>query len=38
MIWAGRIGLVLLWIAAALTAITGYDYLRKSMPYLVEPR
>ena len=38
MIWAGRIGLVLLWIAAALTAITGYDYLRKSMPHLVEPR
>ena len=38
MIWAGRVGLALLWAAAALTAITGYDYLRKSMPHLVEPR
>lgn len=28
------IGLVLIWIAAALTAITGWDYLRKSAPYL----
>ena len=32
--WAGRIGLWLLWIAAALTFITGWDYFRKAMPYL----
>jgi CDP-diacylglycerol--glycerol-3-phosphate 3-phosphatidyltransferase len=36
MIWAGRVGLALLWIAAALTAITGFDYLRKAMPHLRE--
>lgn len=36
MIWTGRIGLILLWIAAALTAITGFDYLRKAMPHLKE--
>ena len=34
--WAGRAGLWLLWLAAALTAITGYDYLRKAMPHLRE--
>ena len=34
MIWTGKIGLWLLWIAAALTLITGYDYFRKSMPHL----
>lgn len=28
------IGLVLIWIAAALTAITGWDYMRKAAPYL----
>ncbi len=27
-------GLVLIWFAAALTAITGWDYFRKAMPYL----
>ena len=32
--WSGQIGLILLWIAAALTAITGVDYFRKSIPYL----
>ena len=32
--WSGRIGLWLLWIAAALTFITGWDYFRKAMPYL----
>jgi phosphatidylglycerophosphate synthase len=26
------IGLALIWIAAALTAITGWDYFRKSLP------
>ncbi len=36
MFWSGRIGLWLLWIAAALTLITGYDYLRKAMPHLKE--
>ncbi|UWR23061.1 CDP-diacylglycerol--glycerol-3-phosphate 3-phosphatidyltransferase [Sulfitobacter sp. S190] len=34
--WTGRAGLWLLWIAAALTAITGWDYFRKSVPYLKE--
>jgi CDP-diacylglycerol--glycerol-3-phosphate 3-phosphatidyltransferase len=38
MIWSGRIGLWLLWIAAALTLITGADYMRKAMPYLKESR
>ncbi|MCF6444397.1 CDP-diacylglycerol--glycerol-3-phosphate 3-phosphatidyltransferase [Nereida sp. MMG025] len=28
------IGLVLLWVAAVLTLITGWDYFRKSLPYL----
>ncbi len=36
MFWSGRIGLWLLWIAAALTLITGFDYLRKAMPHLKE--
>lgn len=34
--WSGRIGLWLLWLAALLTAITGFDYLRKAMPHLRE--
>ncbi len=34
MIWSGHVGLWLLWLAAALTLITGVDYFRKSMPYL----
>jgi cardiolipin synthase len=34
--WAGRIGLWLLWFAAALTLLTGVDYLRKSIPHLKE--
>lgn len=38
MIWAGNIGLGLLWIAAALTLITGLDYFRKAMPLLKEDR
>ncbi len=36
--WAGRIGLALLWVAAALTAITGFDYLLKALPHLREGR
>lgn len=31
------IGVVLLWIAAVLTAVTGWDYFRKSLPFLREP-
>jgi len=38
MIWSGRLGLWLLWIAAALTLITGADYLRKALPHLKETR
>jgi len=34
--WTGRLGLWLLWLAAALTLVTGWDYLRKAMPYLRE--
>ena len=36
--WSGFIGLWLLWLAATLTAITGYDYLMKAMPHLKEGR
>ncbi|MAY89112.1 CDP-diacylglycerol--glycerol-3-phosphate 3-phosphatidyltransferase [Arenibacterium halophilum] len=35
-LWAGRVGLWLLWVAAALTLITGLDYLRKALPFLQE--
>jgi cardiolipin synthase (CMP-forming) len=28
------VGLVLIWIAALLTAVTGWDYFRKAMPFL----
>jgi len=34
--WAGVLGLILLWIAAVLTAITGADYLLKALPHLKE--
>jgi CDP-diacylglycerol--glycerol-3-phosphate 3-phosphatidyltransferase len=34
--WSGIIGLWLLWLAAALTAITGVDYLLKALPFLRE--
>ena len=33
-IWSGRVGLVLLWLAAALTLVTGIDYFRKAIPHL----
>jgi len=36
--WSGRIGLWLLWLAAGLTAITGWDYLMKALPHLKEAR
>ncbi|MGY6547935.1 MAG: CDP-diacylglycerol--glycerol-3-phosphate 3-phosphatidyltransferase [Roseinatronobacter sp.] len=29
-----KLGLVMIWIAAVLTLITGFEYLRKAMPYL----
>ncbi|GGB26029.1 CDP-diacylglycerol--glycerol-3-phosphate 3-phosphatidyltransferase [Allosediminivita pacifica] len=38
MIVAGWVGLILLWLAAALTFITGFDYFRKALPYLKEDR
>jgi len=34
MIWCGHAGLWLLWLAAALTLISGFDYFIKSMPFL----
>ncbi len=34
--WSFNIGLWGIWIAAALTLITGFDYFRKSLPYLRE--
>ncbi|MCL3881321.1 CDP-diacylglycerol--glycerol-3-phosphate 3-phosphatidyltransferase [Marivita sp. GX14005] len=34
MVWAGNLGLVLLWIAALLTLVTGWDYFRKALPFL----
>jgi CDP-diacylglycerol--glycerol-3-phosphate 3-phosphatidyltransferase len=38
MVWSGHVGVVLLWIAAALTLITGADYLIKALPYLKDDR
>ncbi|EPX87003.1 CDP-diacylglycerol--glycerol-3-phosphate 3-phosphatidyltransferase [Salipiger mucosus] len=38
MTWAGHIGLTLLWVAAALTLITGWDYFVKALPLLREER
>ncbi|QFT91437.1 CDP-diacylglycerol--glycerol-3-phosphate 3-phosphatidyltransferase [Roseovarius sp. THAF9] len=34
MVVTGHVGLWLLWLAAGLTLITGFDYFRKAMPYL----
>jgi CDP-diacylglycerol--glycerol-3-phosphate 3-phosphatidyltransferase len=34
--WSYNGGIILLWVAAALTVITGLDYLRKAMPFLNE--
>ncbi|MGR3484541.1 MAG: CDP-diacylglycerol--glycerol-3-phosphate 3-phosphatidyltransferase [Paracoccaceae bacterium] len=34
---AGWAGLALLWLAALLTLATGWDYFRKSLPYLRDP-
>ncbi|SCY52724.1 CDP-diacylglycerol--glycerol-3-phosphate 3-phosphatidyltransferase [Paracoccus tibetensis] len=45
LIWSGswaalatHAGLVLIWLAAVLTAITGWDYFTKALPHLKEPR
>lgn len=38
MVWSGRVGLWLIWLAAALTLVTGFDYLRKALPYLRESK
>ncbi len=35
-IYAQNIGIALLWIAAIMTLVTGFDYFRKSLPYLRE--
>ena len=32
--WATLLGICLLWVAALLTVITGWEYFRKSLPYL----
>lgn len=36
--WASHLGLTLLWIAAALTLVTGWDYFTKALPHLREDR
>lgn len=36
LVWTGRVGLWLLWLAAVLTFVTGADYLRKALPHLKE--
>jgi len=36
MVWSGQLGLALLWIAAALTLVSGIDYFRKAWPHLQE--
>ena len=35
---ASNIGLTLIWLAAALTLITGIDYFRKALPFLRDPQ
>ncbi|MFN7599634.1 MAG: CDP-diacylglycerol--glycerol-3-phosphate 3-phosphatidyltransferase, partial [Cereibacter sp.] len=35
---ATLVGLVLIWLAAALTFVTGWDYFRKSLPVLRDER
>jgi CDP-diacylglycerol--glycerol-3-phosphate 3-phosphatidyltransferase len=36
--YANLTGIVLLWVAAGLTAVTGWEYFSKSLPYLKEDR
>ncbi|MGB1153079.1 MAG: CDP-diacylglycerol--glycerol-3-phosphate 3-phosphatidyltransferase [Paracoccaceae bacterium] len=38
MVWSGNIGVGLLWVAAALTLTTGYDYFAKSLPFLKDDK
>ena len=38
MIWSGHAGLWLLWGAALLTLLTGWDYFQKALPFLREDR
>lgn len=38
MVWSGNIGVALLWLAAALTLMTGYDYFVKSLPFLKDDK
>jgi CDP-diacylglycerol--glycerol-3-phosphate 3-phosphatidyltransferase len=38
MVWSGHAGLWLLWLAAALTLVTGADYFLKSVPHLKDHR
>ncbi|MCA0964581.1 CDP-diacylglycerol--glycerol-3-phosphate 3-phosphatidyltransferase [Salipiger bermudensis] len=38
MLWTGYLGLTLLWMAAALTLITGWDYFVKAWPHLRDDR
>ncbi|WP_435139394.1 CDP-diacylglycerol--glycerol-3-phosphate 3-phosphatidyltransferase [Pseudopelagicola sp. nBUS_19] len=34
MVWSGWTGMVVLWLAAVLTAVTGFDYFLKARPHL----
>ena len=36
--YATMLGLALIWIAALLTGVTGWDYFRKSLPFLKDER
>jgi CDP-diacylglycerol--glycerol-3-phosphate 3-phosphatidyltransferase len=36
LVWSSNMGLALLWLAALLTAVTGWDYFSKARPYLSE--
>ncbi len=38
MVWSGAAGIVLLWLAAVLTVVTGWDYFSKARPYLRDDR
>jgi CDP-diacylglycerol--glycerol-3-phosphate 3-phosphatidyltransferase len=38
MVWAEVIGVILLWVAALLTVVTGWDYFAKARPYLRDER
>ncbi|MBZ8118470.1 CDP-diacylglycerol--glycerol-3-phosphate 3-phosphatidyltransferase [Roseovarius sp. LXJ103] len=38
MVWTGHVGMWLLWVAAALTLLSGADYLSKAMPHLKDEK